>query len=376
MNKNILKKIDWVTLPFFVITPILTVYFIYLYLKIDGFDPYILIPTFLFWLFTGMSITAGYHRLFSHRSYKTGPLVEFFFLMFGAGAFQYSVLKWCTDHRRHHLKVDHDEDPYNINKGFFWAHIGWLFIKEDEKYKDKFAVDLEKDPLIAWQHKYIIPISIFMAFILPAIIGYFMGSVLGGIAFIGLLRMLFVHHMTFFINSLCHIVGFQTYTDTNTAKDSPIMALFTYGEGYHNFHHFFQTDYRNAIRWYQYDPTKWLIKSLELFGMAWDLKLTPQEDILKAKLLMEGKRLDKKLALTNSMELKTKIDNLLSELSVILDSIKKAKKELKIFAENKKKKNELAIFEIKRKLAEAKINFKFKLKEYSYVKKSLQFALA
>ncbi|TDJ06685.1 MAG: acyl-CoA desaturase, partial [Deltaproteobacteria bacterium] len=214
------------------------------------------------------------------------------------------------------------------------------------------------------------------AFILPAMIGYFMGSILGGIAFIGLLRMLFVHHMTFFINSLCHMVGFKTYTDTNTAKDSPIMALFTYGEGYHNFHHFFQTDYRNGIKWYQYDPTKWLIKSLEFFGMAWDLKLTPQEDILKAKLLMEGKRLDQKMSLTNSMEFKIKIDNLLSELSVMLDGIKNTKKELKTFAENKKKKNELALFEVKRKLAEAKINFKFKLKEYSYVKKTLLFAPA
>jgi len=372
MNKNILKKIDWVTLPFFFITPILTVLFIYLYLKIDGFDPYILIPTFLFWLFTGMSITTGYHRLFSHKSYKTTPIVKLFFLLFGAGAFQYSVLKWCTDHRRHHLKVDQEEDPYNINKGFFWAHIGWLFIKEDEKYKDKFAADLEKDPLIRWQHKYIIPISIFMAFILPAIIGYFMGSILGGIAFIGLLRMIFVHHMTFFINSLCHMVGFQTYTDTNTAKDSPIMALFTYGEGYHNFHHFFQTDYRNGIRWYHYDPTKWVIKSLQFLGLAWDLKLTPQEDILKAKLLMDVKRLDNKLTSGYSMEIKQRIDSLLHELSAVLDSIKKTKKELKSYAQNKK--NELAMFEVKRKLAQAKINFKFKFKEYSYLKKSLLMA--
>ena len=213
-----------------------------------------------------------------------------------------------------------------------------------------------------------------MAFILPAIIGYFMGSVLGGIAIIGLLRMVFVHHVTFFINSLCHMVGFQTYTDTNTAKDSPLMALFTYGEGYHNFHHFFQTDYRNGIRWYQYDPTKWVIKGLEFFGLAWDLKLTPQEDILKAKLLMDAKRLDQKLAPDYSMEIKQKIDNLLSEMSAMLDSIKKTKKELKIYAQTKK--DELAMFEVKRKLAEAKVNFKFKLKEYTYVKKTLLYTLA
>jgi stearoyl-CoA desaturase (delta-9 desaturase) len=372
MDKSILKKIDWVILTFFVLTPIFTVLFLYLYLKIDGFNPYILIPTIIYYFFTGMSITTGYHRLFSHRSYKTGPVVKLFFLLFGAGAFQNSVLKWCTDHRRHHLKVDQDEDPYNINKGFFWAHMGWLFVKEEDQYKDKFAQDLENDPLIYWQHKYITSISIFMAFILPAIIGYFMGSVLGGIAIIGLLRMVFVHHVTFFINSLCHMVGYQTYTDTNTAKDSPIMALFTYGEGYHNFHHYFQTDYRNGIKWYQYDPTKWVIKTLEFFGLAWDLKLTPQEDILKAKLIMDAKRLDQKLAPTHSQELKQKIDNLLSELSAMLDSIKKTKKELKLYAETKK--NELAMFEVKRKLAEAKVNFKFKLKEYTYIKKTLLYA--
>lgn len=372
MDKSIFKKIDWVILTFFALTPIFTVLFLYLYLKIDGFNPYILIPTIIYYFFTGMSITTGYHRLFSHRSYKTGPVVKLFFLLFGAGAFQNSVLKWCTDHRRHHLKVDEEEDPYNINKGFFWAHMGWLFVKEEDQYKGKFAGDLENDPLIYWQHKYITSISIFMAFILPAIIGYFMGSVLGGIAIIGLLRMVFVHHVTFFINSLCHMVGYQTYTDTNTAKDSPIMALFTYGEGYHNFHHFFQTDYRNGIKWYQYDPTKWVIKTLEFFGLAWDLKLTPQEDILKAKLIMDAKRLDQKLAPSHSQELKQKIDNLLSELSAMLDSIKKTKKELKLYAETKK--NELAMFEVKRKLAEAKVNFKFKLKEYTYIKKTLLYA--
>ncbi|MFI5391783.1 MAG: fatty acid desaturase, partial [Bacteriovoracales bacterium] len=207
-------------------------------------------------------------------------------------------------------------------------------------------------------------LSIIVGFGLPIYLGYLMGSVLGGIAIVALFRIVFVHHMTFFINSLCHMLGSQPYSDTNTAKDSPVMALFTYGEGYHNFHHYFQTDFRNGIRFFDFDPTKWTISFLSFLGLAWDLKRTPKEDIIKAKILMDGKRLERKWA--SSEEIKAKFQHLILDLSTNLDKIKNFKKELR---DEFKRKNQQRILEIKKNIALAKVNIKFKLKELSYLKK-------
>ncbi len=366
-NSQVKNETDWVNAAFLIGTPLLTILFVILYLKIDGFNLTILIPTLILYFITGISITAGYHRLFSHRSFKAHPIVKFIFLVFGAATFQNSALKWSTDHRRHHLECDTDEDPYSITKGFFHAHFGWLLIKEKEKYKDKFAADLLNDPLVLLQHKFYLPLSIVVGFGLPIYLGYLMGSVLGGIAIVALFRIVFVHHMTFFINSLCHVVGTQPYSDSNTAKDSPIMALFTYGEGYHNFHHFFQTDFRNGIRFFDFDPTKWTISLLSYLGLAWDLKRTPKEDIIKAKILMDGKRLERKWA--NSAEVKAKFQQLIADLTANLDKIKNFKKELRA---DVKRKNQARIFEMKKNIELAKVNFKYKLKELSYLKKRIR----
>lgn len=366
-NSQVKNQTDWVNAAFLIGTPLLTIFFVILYLKIDGFNPTILIPTLILYFITGISITAGYHRLFSHRSFKAHPIVKFIFLVFGAATFQNSALKWCTDHRRHHLECDTDEDPYSITKGFFHAHFGWLLIKEKEKYKDKFAPDLLNDPLVLLQHKFYLPLCIIVGFGLPIYLGYLMGSVLGGIAIVALFRIVFVHHMTFFINSLCHMVGTQPYSDTNTAKDSPIMALFTYGEGYHNFHHYFQTDFRNGIRFFDFDPTKWTISLLSYLGLAWDLKRTPSEDIIKAKILMDGKRLERKWA--NSAEVKAKFQQLIADLTSNLDKIKNFKKELRA---DVSRKNQARILEMKKNIELAKVNFKYKLKELSYLKKRIR----
>ena len=143
-----------------------------------------------------------------------------------------------------------------------------------------------------WQHRNYLWLAVVMGFILPTVIGYFLGSALGGFALSGVLRVVFVHHCTFFINSLCHIVGTRPYTDSNTARDSFVMALFSYGEGYHNYHHYFPTDYRNGIRWYQFDPTKWLIKCFSYMGLTRDLKMVPEKLIIQAKREMQNKALN------------------------------------------------------------------------------------
>lgn len=292
-----LKNIQWRNLLFFIAMPIIGVIGLYAHVKYEGWNPWLLLLTSILYILTAFGITAGYHRLFAHRAYKTkSQFVKLFFLLFGAATLQESVAKWATDHRRHHAKVDTDEDPYGITKGFFYAHIGWIFIKSEEKYEGILAKDLMQDKLIKWQHDYYTPIALIVSFGLPTLIGYFMGCPIGAFALAGVLRMCALHQATFLINSGCHKWGKQPYTDTNTAKDSITMAVLTMGEGYHNFHHIFQADYRNGIRWYHWDPSKWLINTLSFFNLVDKLIVTPELEITKAKLTMDKKALEKRLS--------------------------------------------------------------------------------
>lgn len=274
-------KIDWVNTLFLTLTPIAAIVLSYYHFKIDGFMPSMFVAALCFTILCGMSITVGYHRLYSHKAFEASAPVKLLLLIFGAAAFQNSLLKWGSDHRVHHTHCDKDKDPYNINKGFFWAHMGWILVKEPSKFKEEFPMskDLLRDPLVMWQHKYYLPIAVIAGIILPAFVGYLLGSLLGGLAIIAFARIVFVHHSTFFINSLCHMVGTTPYSESHTAKDSPLMALFTFGEGYHNFHHTFQADYRNGIKWHHFDPGKWLIWSLDKIGLASKLKRVPDSTI-------------------------------------------------------------------------------------------------
>lgn len=250
--------------------------------------------TWLAYLFmtaaTGLAITGGYHRLFSHRAYKASFPVKLFFVLFGAAAFQQSIIEWSSDHRIHHRFVDKDEDPYAITKGFWYAHILWLFENRDHRTPVN-VNDLYEDKLVKFQDDYYYLIAIFMGFIFPVLLCSLWGDALGGLFLVGSLRIAVNHHMTFFINSLAHYKGAQPFSDKHTAKDNWIIALFTFGEGYHNFHHEFQADYRNGIRWFDYDPTKWLINTFAFFGLASDRKTISEEQILRKKMVMDEKRL-------------------------------------------------------------------------------------
>ena len=283
------KQIDWVNTIFLTTTPVVAIVLGAIYFAQNGLQWSQIALAVIFYFATGLSVTGGYHRLFSHRAYKANNLVKFLYLIFGAATFQNSALKWSADHRIHHTHVDDEKDPYNINKGFWWAHIGWIFFQEKE-VEPKYPKDLLNDKLVMWQHRNYLWLAVAMGVILPTVIGYFLGSALGGLALAGFGRIVFVHHCTFFINSLCHIVGTRPYTDTNTARDSAIMAVFSYGEGYHNYHHYFPVDYRNGIKWYHFDPTKWMIKTLSFVGWTSDLKKVQEKLISQAKLEMKMKK--------------------------------------------------------------------------------------
>ena len=285
-------RVNWTTSIFLAVINTLALTAVPLYIWHYGLDWFQAGLFFFFYMATGFSITLGYHRLFSHLSFKAKSPVKMATLLFGACAFENSALDWCSDHRKHHKHVDHDDDPYDISKGFLWAHIGWLLFKLGPEEPMDNVNDLRRDPLVMWQHRWCIPIAIFLGFGLPVLLGFlWSGAVgaLGGFLLAGVLRVFAVQHSTFFINSMCHSVGTRPYSTRCSARDSAVMALFTFGEGYHNYHHEFQHDYRNGVKRSNFDPTKWSIWTLEKLGLVSDLRRVPDEKILLAE-MQETKR--------------------------------------------------------------------------------------
>jgi len=244
-----------------------------------------------FW--TGMGITGGYHRLWSHKAFSASFPVQLFLCLGGAAAFEGSAKWWCRNHRAHHRYTDTEKDPYNARQGFWYAHMGWMLVKQNTKrigYAD--ITDLQKDKLIVWQHNYYPFIAIGVGVVFPTLVAGLWGDFLGGFFFASMMRVVFVHHATFFVNSLAHTLGEKTFSDHHTAFDSVVTAVLTLGEGYHNYHHEFPQDYRNGIKFYHYDPTKWMIRTLNYLGLTFDLKEISGEEVTKARIQMQQKKLD------------------------------------------------------------------------------------
>lgn len=284
-----------------------------------------LLPAFLsvaswgaFWLFLityiigGLSITVGYHRLYAHRAYDANPFFEWCVLIGSALSFEMSALMWSHDHRLHHNHVDTDKDPYSIDKGFWYAHILWLF--DYKRHFDASLVpDLMKNPRVMLQDRYyaafVIGVNLAVFFLGWALVGPLASFYLGF-----LVRMAMIHHCTWFINSLCHTIGSRTYARELSAVDNAILALLTFGEGYHNYHHAFAADYRNGIRWYHFDPSKWTIWLASKLGMAKKLRVINVITVQKSLVLK-----DKKMILDHISgemdELATELKQKLEELS-------------------------------------------------------------
>lgn len=290
--------INWLGAGVLLTTPLLAMILIPLYAWHHEFSTAAWVSMILLAGANGMSITAGYHRLWAHRTYEAHWSLRVMLMLFGTMATQNSILVWASGHRTHHRHVDEvDHDPYSIRRGFWFAHIGWM-LRQYDSGRDDFrnAPDLLNDPIVMFQHRYYLPLVLTMNIALPMFIGYLVGDVWGVLLLGGLLRLVWSHHTTFFINSLAHMWGSRPYTDENTARDNPILALLTYGEGYHNYHHIFQYDYRNGIHWYQFDPTKWLIAGFSWVGITRNLKRCPEFAIEKAKLTMQFKYAETKLS--------------------------------------------------------------------------------
>lgn len=285
--------LNWLPISVFVISGLLTLIAVPYYAFTYGFDGWQLGAMIAGIVFCEISITAGYHRLWSHRAYEAHWLVRLFFAIGGTYAVQNTILHWSSDHRIHHMHVDNNEkDPYSAKRGFWYSHMGWMIREYNLNPNKDFenCKDLKKDPVVMFQHKHYLPLVLSINFGIPTLLGLWHGDLIGMLLLAGVARLAISHHLTFFINSLAHVWGSQPYSDKNTSRDNPVIALLTFGEGYHNYHHSFQRDYRNAIRWWQYDPTKWLIRSLHIVGLAKNLYRTPLEYIEteRARMLLKN----------------------------------------------------------------------------------------
>lgn len=245
---------------------------LYIYFNGLALSEFVLFLSYL--ILTSHAITAGYHRYFSHSSYKIHPAIKFLFLFFGAATFQKSALRWASQHRQHHQFTDTDIDPHDSRKGFFYCHMGWImFYKHNVNFKN--VIDLSDDKMIRHQHEHYDLWSVTSGLILPMTIGVLIGHPVGAFIMTFCLRVTLVLQMAFFINSSAHMIGKQTYDKGASARDSWFWALLTNGEGYHSYHHKYPNDYRNGHLLHHFDASKWLIYSLSCLGLASDLKRTP-----------------------------------------------------------------------------------------------------
>lgn len=226
-------------------------------------------------------ITAGYHRYFSHRSYKMNRLPQFLMGLGGTLAVQKGPLWWASHHRMHHKYSDTDQDVHSPKRGFFWSHVGWILCsKFDEPLYNKIG-DFAKYPELKWLDRFhVVP-----PIIGGVLLGYFGGA--GALVVGGFLSTLFVYHGTFVINSLAHVFGSRRYATSDTSRNSMILALLTCGEGWHNNHHHFQASARQGFRWWEIDLSFYVLRLLAVLRVVRDLKEPPAKALTR-RLISEG----------------------------------------------------------------------------------------
>jgi stearoyl-CoA desaturase (delta-9 desaturase) len=316
-------KRNWSVTIVLGLTFLLTLTLIPWYGFVQGYSGWAWLFFGVFMVLNGVGIGSGYHRLWSHRTYKAHPVLRVFLAIAGGMSMQNSILVWCARHRIHHRDVDdNSSDPYSIGRGFWFAHIGWM-LKDYESGRIDFSMvpDLERDPVVMWQHKHYWSLVWITNLGLPLFLGWLVGEMLGVFLLAGVARLVFQHHFTFLVNSLAHMWGKQPYTDENSARDNWVVALLTYGEGYHNYHHLFQSDCGNGIRWWQYDINKWFISICALLGLVHDRKRAPRFKVLRAKLNMEFKRA--RLKMENSQQNRPWGEMLEQEYAEFSETVKK-----------------------------------------------------
>jgi stearoyl-CoA desaturase (delta-9 desaturase) len=229
---------------------------------------------------TGLGITVGFHRLFTHRSFKTGPITRGVLAALGSAAIEGPIISWVADHRKHHAFSDEEGDPHSPHvdhgglRGLFHAHVGWLFVHDQRALKTRYAPDLLADPVVSFVNRTFVW-WVLVGFAVPFAIGFALGGTLmGGLTSLlwgGLIRMFALHHVTYSINSLCHVFGRRDFETGDESRNLAWLALPSFGESWHNNHHAFPTSSVHGLKWWQIDLSSMVIRVLERLGLAWDV---------------------------------------------------------------------------------------------------------
>ena len=259
-------------------------------------------------ILTGLGLTLGYHRLVTHRAFSTYPWVRGFWIILGALGLQKSPLEWCATHRKHHALSDQPGDPHsphvdfhepgfvNTLKGFWHAHVGWIFtgnlLATDQK---RYVPDLLQDPFVMWIHRYWEIGFAPLTFLIPTGVAWAItrtgeGALLGFL-WGGCVRVFLVQHITFSVNSICHMLGSRDFASDDHSRNNLICGLLSAGEGFHNNHHAFPTSARHGLSWREPDLTWAVIRLMELTGLAWDVKLPTEQQQLKKRLPPPGRKI-------------------------------------------------------------------------------------
>ena len=240
------------------------------------------------YVLTVLGITVGFHRLFTHRAFETNGVVQFLLAALGSMAAEGPLLKWVAFHRLHHQHSDQAEDPHSPNYhgqglvgllyGLYHAHIGWFF-QPDPPNLARYVPDLRQSaPLRVVSAPF--PLWVVVGLLVPAILGWvLMGNWLGalfGLLWGGLARMFLVHHVTWCINSVCHLWGSRPFRSHDLSRNNFLFGILALGEGWHNNHHAFPTSARHGWRWWQMDVSYWVIRGLALVRLAWNVRLPGQ----------------------------------------------------------------------------------------------------
>ena len=256
---------------------------------------YDLVVFFVMYVLCAGGITGGFHRLLTHRAFKTGPRTRAVLGILGSAAIEGPVISWVADHRKHHTYSDEPGDPHSPHvdhggglrgtlRGLFHAHVGWLFIHNQRALKERYARDLIEDPVISWVNRtffWWVAAGLAFPFLLGMLLGQSLAAGFTGLLWGGLIRMLVVHHVTYSINSLCHVFGRKDYETRDESRNLAWLAPFSLGEAWHNNHHAFPTSaYHGLGR--QFDVSGLIIRAMKRTGLAWDV-IEPAPDQLERR---------------------------------------------------------------------------------------------
>jgi len=247
------------------------------------------------YLLSALGITVGFHRLFVHRSFETNVVVKFVLAALGSMAVQGPLFKWVAQHRVHHQFSDEPEDPHSPHhegagvlgwlKGFWHAHVGWT-LDPDRPDLPRYVGDLRKSPALRVASA-LFPLWVALGLALPAGVGWLVaGTWVGavrGLMWGGLVRIFLVHHVTWSVNSVCHLWGLRPYHSHDESRDNVVFGVLALGEGWHNTHHAFPTSARHGLGWWKIDLSYWFIRALALVGLAWDVRLPSKEARAQAR---------------------------------------------------------------------------------------------